>query len=157
MRHKTSLPIWFEIIHQDKPNEFIYRQQIPYEISQIQDIISNPIVMHYESDKDALGIYNGKPWEFPLGNQYHLWLEMLAHTPFWKDFTLEMQKKRVEYQDIAQKIHYFSQDKRLYEVSIHSIKVFASHYYNLVIKERWSKPIKNFFQKIFFKKKVLIC
>nr|WP_232257114.1 hypothetical protein [Helicobacter pylori] len=82
MRHKASLPIWFEIIYQDKPNEFIYRQQIPYEISQIQDILSNPIIMHYESDKDALGIYNGKPWEFPLGNQYHLWLEMLAHTPF---------------------------------------------------------------------------
>ncbi|MFA4770398.1 glycosyltransferase family 8 protein [Helicobacter pylori] len=153
LRHKASLPIWFEIIHQDKPNEFIYRQQIPYEISQIQDILSNPIIMHYESDKDALGIYNGKPWEFPLGNQYHLWLEMLAHTPFWKDFTLEMQKKRIEYRDIAQKIHYFSQDKHLYEVSIRSIKVFASHYYNLVVKERWSKPIKTFFQKNFFQKK----
>nr|WP_232726715.1 hypothetical protein [Helicobacter pylori] len=64
-----------------------------------------------------------------------------------------MQKKRVEYRDIAQKIHYFSQDKHLYEVSIRSIKVFASHYYNLVVKERWFKPIKTFFQKKFFQKK----
>ncbi|EPZ93102.1 hypothetical protein TH0460_03070 [Helicobacter pylori] len=64
-----------------------------------------------------------------------------------------MQKKRVEYRDIAQKIHYFSQDKHLYEVSIHSIKVFASHYYDLVVKERWFKPIKTFFQKNFFQKK----
>ncbi len=153
LRHKASSPIWFEIIHENKPNEFLYQQQTPYETTQIQDILSNPIIMHYEADKDAFGIYNGKPWEFPLGNQYHLWLEALAHTPFWKDFILEMQRKRTEYLDIAQKIHYFSQNKCLYEVSIHSIKVFASHYYNLVIKERWFKPIKSFFKKLFFKKK----
>ncbi|AFI04738.1 glycosyltransferase [Helicobacter cetorum] len=109
---------------------FLYERLYDNYSKHVQQALKNPIIIHYDGWIHAI-----KPWDNPLSMKANLWLNTLAKTPFFTDYTELLQKNTNFYGKIISKDYYFPYYASYTDTILKPLYLFFQNY-SAYLKER---------------------
>ncbi|AFI06041.1 glycosyltransferase [Helicobacter cetorum] len=95
----------------------------------IKEALDNPIIIHYDYNYFTAA---GKPWNNPLELKANLWLNALAKTPFFNDYTLLLNENSEYYSNIIATTYCFGPRRVMTGILFDMPKWFFRHYFKYV-------------------------